>query len=486
MKTINLTWNAKQTELIKGLATHSKFFIEGGVRSGKSLAVLWMIDYLCRKQPGTVCLILRKSYESIKTDTHVILEKNPGILAVADENGRKKGSWKDGKRQFNYSNGSVIYFRHTEGAEDLLGTTAGILFFEQAELMKEEDFDLLSQTRLSQWGGDNLQTKQYLSNLGPSIAAGKYLTPRNYLFITANPKASWIKARYIDKDPALEGIKHFHLSTYDNMDNLGQEYIDSMANVSASFRQRYYEGSWQFNAGLVYPQFNESNMVEPPFDLDLQFATMRTYMAVDPGYAKSKFAVLMCSVLPDGRIYVFDEVVKNGKKVEEWEKVGIPEVVTEIRHRYDKHKFQPSRGLIDPASNAMIAGMESITKQFQRYGIILGNAKKPAEMETIFRIQQLLKEKKIIVNSRCVNLIREFGLFRWHEKKLDVPLDEDNDCLDCLRYIINESPRPEILSQQEDPWANVQDAWLKSWYGKEEVTAKRFKINQGGPLDFGL
>lgn len=488
MEKRKLTWNKKQLEIVKALATDSKFFIEGGVRSGKSLVILWMIDYLCRKMPGTVCLILRKSFESIKTDTHVILNKNPGILNMADENGKKKGEWKDGKRQFDYSNGSTIYFRHTEGAEDLLGVTAGIIFFEQAELMNEADYDLIKNTRLSQWGGDNIQTRSYLNKLGPAIQAGKYFIPRNYLFISANPRASWIKSRYIDQNPADEGIRHFHVSTYDNMENLPEAYQAEMDNVSDAFRRRYFDGSWQFNAGLVYPEFDDSNIVEPPFDLDIKFNQLRTIIAIDPGYAKSKFAVLMGAVLPDGRLYIFDEVVKNGAKVEEFEKVGIPEVITEIRSKYDKHKFVPAKGLIDPASNAKIAGMESVTKQFQRYGIILGNAKKPNEQESMWRIKQLLKEKRIIVNSRCRQLIREFGLFKFHEKKLDTFVDEDNDCLDCLRYIVNDSPRAiSPGSDLENPYADIYKNWLKGWYGKVEPKNTGFK--SGGArtnLDWGL
>ena len=479
---IDLKWNLRQTDIINSLASSDKIFIEGGVRSGKSVCVAWMIDYICRKTPGMVAYVLRKSYEAIKTDTHVIFAKNPGFLTP------DKGKWKDGGREFQYNEkygNSVIYFRHADDIDNMAGPTAGLVFFEQVEQIKEEIYDYVKNTRLSQWGGNNLVTRSYLNRLGESVKQGLYLPPRNYIFLTANPRAGWVKGRYIDKSPELEGIKHFHVSTYDNIENLPDQYQVDMANATDQFRRRYFEGSWQFNSGLIYPEFGDGNIVEPPFDLSLDFSQMRTLVAVDPGYAKSKFAVLMGCVLPDRRIYIFDEVVRNGAKVEEWEKVGIPDIAKEMKEKYQKHRFLPNSGLIDPASNAQIAGMQSITKQFQTLGIFLTNAKKPAEMESIYKIKDMFKNHKIIISSRCVNLIRELGLFRWHEKKLDQPVDEDNDCLDALRYIVNENPLPSFSENAENPFNNVYTEWLKTWFGKEEKKQIGFS-NKRTKLDFGL
>ncbi len=480
----SFTWNDKQTEIIKSLATHNKLFIEGGVRSGKSWVVAWMIDYICRKQPGMVALVLRKSYEAIKTDTHVIFGQNPGFLTP------DKGKWRDNKREFRYNEtygNSIIYFRNADDIEPMAGITAGLVFFEQVEQIREEVFDYVKNTRLSQWGGNSLITQSYLKRLDSGIKSGQYLTPRNYIFMTANPRAGWVKGRYIDQSAALDGLKHFHVSTYDNLANLSDQYREDMANASEQFRRRYFEGSWQFNSGLIYPEFDEANIVEPPFDVHLDLSGLRTLISVDPGYAKSKFAILLSAVLPDGRLYIFDEVVRNGSKVEEWEKVGIKEMVTELKSKYGKHKFVPSIGLIDPASNAKIAGMESVTKQFQTLGIYLKNASKPNEMDSIYKIKQLLKDKRIIVNSRCVNLIREFGLFRWHEKKLDTMVDEDNDCLDALRYIVNESPKPTLYSATSNPYEKVYENWVREWYGKEpEGKATSLKWKNNSKLDYGI
>jgi phage terminase large subunit len=480
----SIKWNLKQQEIIKSLTEHNRIFVEGGVRSGKSVCVAWMIDYICRKTPGMVAYVFRKSYEQIKTDTHVIFGQNPGFLTP------DKGKWADGKREFRYNatyGNSIIYFRHADDIDDLAGPTAGLIFFEQVEQIREDVFDYAKNTRLSQWGGNNLITRSYKDRLSQGIKEGRYLPPRNYLFMTANPRAGWIKGRYIDKNALDDNIKHFHVSTYDNLENLSDEYRQEMENASEQFRRRYFEGSWQFNSGLIYPEFDDANIVEPPFDIDRDFSSYRTLVSVDPGYSKSKFAVLLSAILPDGRLYIFDEVVKNGKNAEEWEKVTIPDIAKAMKEKYFRHKFVPSIGLIDPASNAKIAGMESITKQFQTLGIHLKNANKPKEMDSIYKIKQLFKDKKIIVNSRCVNLIRELGLFRWHEKKIDIPVDEDNDCLDALRYIVNESPKISPYDTVNSPYERVYESWLKEWYGKEPVAkGNSLKWKNNTKLDYGL
>lgn len=484
-----ITWNKKQVEIINSLSNCNKLFIEGGVRSGKSFLICWIIDYICSKTPGMVALILRKSYESIKTDTHIILKHSPGFLTP------DKGQWTDGSRQFNYNNGSRIYFRHAEGAEHLLGITAGLIFFEQVELIAEQDFDLIKNTRLSQWGGSNLITSEYLQKYDKHIKIGQLLYPRNYLFMTANPRAGWLKGRYIDKNPELEGIKHFHVTTFDNLENLPEEYLGDMSNASDEFKRIYFDGSWQFNSGLIYSEFNEKNIVEPEWEIINNFnpSKLRTYVGIDPGYSRSKFGVLMSAVLGDGRLYFFDEVCHNGKDEEEWEKVGIPEIIKEMKDKYTKHKFLPNMTLIDYASNTKVAGMESVSGQFTRLGIPVSNSIKTDEIASIFRIKELFKAGKIIINSRCRHFIRELGLYRWHEKKLNTPVQEDNDLCDCLRYIINQTPRSignsiDITEEYNKNWnkENMYKKWLLTWYGKVETKKEGFKISNNTKLDYGL
>lgn len=436
-----IKWNDKQKLILNAIFNegHNKLFVHGGVRSGKSVCMLYIIDFICRNTPGMTFLVVRKNYESIKTDTHIILKSNPGILD------QTKGEWKDGSRQFNYHNGSTIYFRHGEGAEHLLGFTLGGIYIEQAETISKEDYQLMT-TRLSQWGGNNLITQTYNRNYGEYVKQKKLLPCKNYLFLTANPKPCWLKNMFIDNN--VEGFKTIHLQTNDNITNLSREEIEFASGQSELFRNRYYLGSWEFASGLIYPEFTDENIVDTDFELKLKMNEMKQYMMIDPGYATSKFVVLFGCVLPNGNLYVYDEIVKNGKDEEEMNKVGIPEIAGWIKEKWKKYGILPDRQIIDYSANAKIAGMTSITNTFQQFGISLQNANKNSEFDVIMRIKQLLKEKRLLVNSRCTWTIREFGLFSWHEKIVDKPKDADNDCMDAIRYFIADFPVPTIIKEK--------------------------------------
>src|ERR1700722_5489551 len=259
----DLSFNEKQLEVIKAFKEgNSRLFLEGGVRSGRSLVAAYLIDYICQRTPGMEAYVYRDTYESIRKDTHRIMKDKPGFM-----NGH--GQWKDGSKEFHYGNGSKIFFQYTKGGRHTLGQTAGLLFFEQIESIKEEDFDLIL-PRLSQWGP--AAKENYMKEWGNYQRAGKLLKPRNYLFMSANPRAGWLKARYIDTEgkPDIEKngevlvvdnlkkekIKRIHLSTYDNIQNLGEEYLGQMEASSDAFKKLYYDGSWTFNTGIIYPEFS--------------------------------------------------------------------------------------------------------------------------------------------------------------------------------------------------------------------------------------
>jgi hypothetical protein len=183
-------WLPKQKECIESFAKgEERIFFEGAVRAGKSVCFAYIIDFICSHTIGMEFYIYRDTFESIKKDTHRILTANPGFA-----NG--KAILKDqGKSLYYPDTHSTIFFQHTKGASHTLGQTAGGLFFEQLETMSEADFDLIM-PRLSQWGPKSIS--DYVNKYRKFIKSGQLLVPRNYLFMSANPRAGWLKSRYID------------------------------------------------------------------------------------------------------------------------------------------------------------------------------------------------------------------------------------------------------------------------------------------------
>lgn len=463
--------------------------------------------------------VYRDTYESITKDTHRIMKDNPGFM-----NG--KGTWHNGSKEFRYSNGSIIFFQYTKGGKHTLGQTAGGIYFEQVESIKEEDYDLIM-SRLSQWGP--AAVTQYLHKHGNAVKANQLMRPRNYLFLSANPKANWVKGRYIDTEgkPDIikngstlivdnlkkENIKRIHLSTYDNIHNLGDEYLAQIESSSEAYKKQFYDGSWEFNTGLIYNEFNSADFADGGHVVNFEWEAANSYLhsgsskfmagnfrtitAIDPGYVKSKFVALLTAILPDGTIYCFDEVVRNGKSVEDWEKIGPVEFAKLLKEKYKEYRYTPNTTLIDPASHSENAGAGSVSGMLLKAGIPTTSAKKSKEYQSIMGIKDLLKGRKIIVNVRCQELIREFGLFSWDERKVQTgdqkPLDEDNDLLDSLRYVFVASPHPqtanksysEVLSQNFSPDALYRN-WAKSWYGVKEKKKNPMAIDNKSKGNWGV
>ncbi len=243
----------KQQEVIDLWANgHNQIFFDGAIRAGKSICFGKMIDFICSHTIGMEFYVYRDTFESIKKDTHRIFMDRPGFASG-------KAKLRDGGKQLYYPNTqSFIFFQHTKGGKHTLGQTAGGLFFEQLESMAEEDFDLIV-PRLSQWGPKAIS--DYCITHKKLIEEGKIMIPRNYLFMSANPRAGWLKARYVDTLVNLkkEGIVRVSTSVYDNLKNLGPQYENLVNTASNAFKKQYFDGDWTLNSGLIYTEFNPLN-----------------------------------------------------------------------------------------------------------------------------------------------------------------------------------------------------------------------------------
>jgi len=323
------------------------------------------------------------------------------------------------------------------------------------------------------------------------------------LFLSANPKANWVQTEII-KNPKTD-FTLISMPTYGNKENLPSDYINE--NESDAFKRRFYLGMWESQAGLCYPEFNETNIIDSENPIELRytnkegkkdFSSLSTYIIVDPGYVVSKFAVMFAAMLPDNRLYIFDEISKNGKDVDEEDKILIPEMADLIKEKIKHYNMKNYYGIIDFAANAKSEGGASKTQQFRDAGVNLANSIKRVkgtdEIDSIFKINSLFKQKKIIINMRCTSTLRELELFSWKTDKNGVPTKEepknaDNDFMDCLRYLINAGPIAEEIRTVKTSWtANEMSSGYMEALFKSEIKEDKTSItnHKRTALDFGI
>ena len=185
------------------------------------------------------------------------------------------------------------------------------------------------------------------------------------------------------------------------------------------YYDRYILGKWALAEGLIYPMFD--NVVEPePRDYT------EYYISMDYGILNATAMILWG--LYDGVWYAIREYYHSGRDT------GIQKT----DEQYYTQGLVPLAGdlpikavIIDPSAASFIALIRQ-KRQFKTIGAV--NDVLPG----IQRTAGALAERRILVNSCCTNLIREFGLYVWADNTAqDEPLKENDHGLDALRYFVN-------------------------------------------------
>lgn len=252
-------------------------FLGGGFGNGKTAASCIKALKLCKDYPGCNGLVARSTYPKLNdTIRREFLLWTPAHwikrMPSRDEN------------TLILKNGSTINFRYVaqqgkqteDSKSNLLSATYDWIIVDQLEdpEFSHKDFmDLMGRLRgNTEYVGDDVEMPKF----GP-----------RWFFATLNPTRNWcyreiIKPLHdfhqrgvvsdkllceVDNDgrPILvDGkprplIELFEGSTYENVDNVGEDYIRGMLSTyTGSMRERFIFGRWGALSGLIYPQFDEA------------------------------------------------------------------------------------------------------------------------------------------------------------------------------------------------------------------------------------
>ncbi len=216
-------------------------------------------------------------------------------------------------------------------------------------------------------------------------------------------------------------------------------------------------GKFSGGAGLVYPEFDESIHVIPPFDVPPEW---QDCISIDPGLNNPLSAHWYC-VDWDGNIYVVAEHFASGKDVD-FHAQAIKSVSESIGWKTD------ARGrvcaLIDSAANQKtLSSPKSVSELFYERGILVNANVNKDVFSGIARVKSFLKkgngEGDIYIFSTCVNMIEEFKTYCWADG--DTPVKRDDHCMDELRYYIMTRPRPAERAEELSPIAQDKRRRIK-------------------------
>lgn len=372
--------------------------LKGGKASKKSTTTALNLIYRIMKYEKSNLLVVRQVMNTHRDSTFAQLKWAQMTLGV-------EHLWNNtvSPMEMTYlPTGQKILFRGFDDVLKLASATVpqGYLNFvwieEAFEIGDESDFD----------------------KLDLSVPRGKIPPPLfKQTTITFNPWSDthWLKKRFFDKTHKNCNVFSTNYLTNEFLDDTDREIFERMKNENP----RKYEvaglGNWGISEGLVYENWSVGK-VDILYN---QEHLWKNFFGLDYGYTNDPTAFVAFKVNPiEKKIYIFDEFYKK--------RMLNSDIAKEIISRgYKKEKIRADSA--EPKSNDDLKrlGISRITPSVKGADSILNGIAKISEYE-------------IIVDPKCVNMIKELSSYVYDDRRLQnglrLPKDTENHLCDALRY----------------------------------------------------
>ena len=471
------------------MASRSKVqFIGGGFGNGKTAAVCVKGLSLARDYPRSNGLIARSTYPKLN-DT---IRKEFMSWCPSEWMARKPT--KD-DNTLHLSNGTVVNFRYVQqqgtkteqSTSNLLSATYDWIIVDQIEdpEFQHKDFmDLLGRLRgsASYIGSDPTMPKS-----GP-----------RWMFLTSNPTRNWVYRELIrplhrfqdmnsvvdsklivqvdaEGKPILQDgrpiplIELFEGSTYENVDNVGEDYIRGMMSTyTGTMRDRYILGKWGALSGLIYPTFDESVHVLPHEDVKLYLQQLRrsgfrpTWIeAYDHGLIVES-CYLLAFADDDGNVFVLDGfynkeqlIATSADKIHEIRaKWGVMEEGTVgIYADPDLFRRKAASSVVVGTTVAELYQQNDVTMRRGDANISSGIAKVGQYIAIDNRHEHPVTGQQssphLFVSDDLGFMINEFSEYHWQQNTsgdyVDLPADRNDHAMDAIKYLLTDRPKLAIF-----------------------------------------
>lgn len=387
---------------------------DGAVRSGKTVSMavgflLWSMSSF-NKQTFAIC---GKTIESLRRN--VILQLSDlvnGILTITERRSENKLVVSDGNGR---ENTYFLFGGRDESSYSLIQgiTLAGVLLDEV--VLMPRSFVEQAITRCSVSGS------KFWFNCNPE-------GPEHWFY------KEWISTA---EQCRKHNILHLHFTMADNLSldpKIKQRYENQFSGV---FYRRYIQGEWCVAEGLVYE-----------FDKEMHTAKEipqhgRYFISCDYGTLNPFSAGLWCVTGNDAvriREYYYSGRDSGRQKTDE-------EYYAELEKLAGALPVE--RVIVDPSAASFI-------ETIRRHGRFSVRKANNEVLPGIMVVSRLLRAGKLVIHESCVDTIREFGLYRWDEKKsTDTVVKENDHAMDDIRYFCNTVLRREFRKIRQE--AGIDD-----------------------------
>ncbi|OCN01748.1 terminase [Clostridium sp. W14A] len=243
-------------------------------------------------------------------------------------------------------------------------------------------------------------------------------------WFSCNPEGPghWFYREWIERAEQKNALR-LHFAMEDNPSLSPQILARYRSLYSGTFYERFVLGKWVAAQGLVYPFMTGELFCDVPEGGFSRYAVSCDYGTVNP-----------CSMglwgLRDGIWYRIRESYYDSRKTGEQR--------TDEEHYAALERLCGERSIdrvvVDPSA-------ASFLEVIRRHGRYRARKADNAVLDGIRKTGAALKQGKVKVCRCCGDAVREFGLYRWDEKKRgDVPLKENDHAMDEIRYFVTSLP----------------------------------------------
>ena len=395
----------KQLKILAFPYTHYDALIcDGAVRSGKtSIMMVAFIDWAMREFSGQRFGICGKTVDSATKNIIV-----PYIsMSYAKE--RYTIRWRRSDKLLEVKRGSVVNWFEVFGGKDessfmlIQGRTLAGVLLDEVALMPE-------------------------SFVNQALARCSVDGARMWFSCNPDNPNHWFYVNWIKRCKERNAL-YLHFTMPDNPSLSEKTLARYEAMYTGVFYRRYIMGEWCLAEGLIY-DFSEANIT----DEIPEFADY--YISIDYG-TLNPFSCGLWAV--DGNKAVrIKEYYYDGRA--SYKQLTDEEYCDAVERLTDGYEVK--RAIIDPSAASFITALT-------RRGFRVQQADN-AVLDGIRRTAVYLKNGNIKIHRCCTDAIREFGLYRWDDKKTEDAVVKENDhAMDDIRYFCSTIMKYKVEKKNE-------------------------------------
>lgn len=409
---------AKQRVAFSGAAleaqsvTEHEWVLAGPAETGKTFSGLWRLDALLRATPKARAVLVRKIRADMGGTVLATWERVTGLRGSPPTvYGGAHPEW------YGYPNGAKCFVAGMDRPGKVLSGEFDWVYVNQAEELGVDDWETLS-TRVT---GRGAVTGH------PMLFGDCNPGPPSHWILKRGPLRV-IHSRHEDNPTLWDG------SAWTEQGRRTLAVLDSLTGVR---RERLRFGRWVAAEGVVYEDFDRGVHVVEPFTVPPDWRRVRV---VDFGYT-NPFVCQWWAVDPDGRAYLYRELYRAGRLVEDHARdirrlTGSEHVeATVADHDAEDRATMARHGIVTvPAKKAVGLGIQAVQARLRPAG-----DGRPRLF--IFRGALVDRDQSLADARRPVCTADEFETYSWPKGADGKPVKEepvkaDDHGMDAMRYAV--------------------------------------------------